>query len=154
MLLLSERRKDILRILAMDVGDKRIGMAISDQMGWTAQGIDTLERKSEEEDLEKIQDVIKHYSPEKIVIGLPKNMDGSLGFQGEKVKEFGELIAKVFPGEIIYWDERLTTVYAHRILIEGDMSRRKRKKKVDKIAAVFILQSYLDYLNNQKKESR
>lgn len=138
----------------MDVGDKRIGMAISDQMGWTAQGIDTLERKSEEEDLEKIQDVIKHYSPEKIVIGLPKNMDGSLGFQGEKVKEFGELIAKVFPGEIIYWDERLTTVYAHRILIEGDMSRRKRKKKVDKIAAVFILQSYLDYLNNQKKESR
>ena len=138
----------------MDVGDKRIGMAISDQMGWTAQGIDTLERKSEEEDLEKIQDVIKHYSPEKIVIGLPKNMDGSLGFQGEKVKEFGELIAKVFPGEIIYWDERLTTVYAHRILIEGDMSRRKRKKKVDKIAAVFILQSYLDYLNNQRKESR
>lgn len=138
----------------MDVGDKRIGMAISDQMGWTAQGIDTLERKSEEEDLEKIQDVIKHYSPEKIVIGLPKNMDGSLGFQGEKVKEFGELIAKVFPGEIIYWDERLTTVYAHRILIEGDISRRKRKKKVDKIAAVFILQSYLDYLNNQKKESR
>jgi len=139
----------------MDVGDKRIGMAVSDQMGWTAQGIDTLERKGEEEDLERIRDIIKYYSPEKIVIGLPKNMNGTLGFQGEKVKEFGELIkSRVFSGEIIYWDERLTTVYANRILIGGDMSRRKRKEKVDKIAAVFILQSYLDYLNNQKKESR
>lgn len=139
----------------MDVGDRRIGMAVSDQMGWTAQGIDTLERKSEKEDLDRIRDIIKYYSPEKIVIGLPKNMDGTIGAQGEKVKEFGELIkSKVFSGEIIYWDERLTTVYANRVLLEGDMSRRKRKKKIDKIAAVFILQSYLDYLNNQKKESR
>ncbi len=130
-------------------------MAVSDQMGWTAQGIDTLERKSEKEDLDRIRDIIKYYSPEKIVIGLPKNMDGTIGAQGEKVKEFGELIkSKVFSGEIIYWDERLTTVYANRVLLEGDMSRRKRKKKIDKIAAVFILQSYLDYLNNQKKESR
>lgn len=145
-----------MRILAMDVGDKRIGMAVSDEMGWIAQGIETLERKNEFEDLEKIQNIIKYYSPEKIVIGLPKNMNGTLGFQSEKVKEFGELLLKsqIFSGEIVYWDERLTTVYAHRIMIDGDMSRKKRKKKVDKIAAVFILQSYLDYLNNQKKESR
>ena len=143
-----------MRILAMDVGDKRIGMAVSDEMGWTAQGIETLERKVESEDLERIREIIKYYSPEKIVIGLPKNMNGTLGFQGEKVKEFGELLkSKVFSGEIIYWDERLTTAHAHRVMLEGDMSRRKRKKKVDKIAAVFILQSYLDYLNNQKKES-
>ena len=141
-----------MRILAMDVGDRRIGMAISDPMGWTAQGIETLERKNNKQDMEQIANIIKRYNPEKIVIGLPKNMNGSIGPQGQKVKEFAELLkSEVYKGEIIFWDERLTSVMANRLMIDADVSRAKRKKKVDKMAAVFILQSYLDFINNQKE---
>jgi len=136
----------------MDVGDRRIGMAISDPMGWTAQGIETLERKNNKQDMEQIANIIKRYNPEKIVIGLPKNMNGSIGPQGQKVKEFAELLkSEVYKGEIIFWDERLTSVMANRLMIDADVSRAKRKKKVDKMAAVFILQSYLDFINNQKE---
>lgn len=141
-----------MRILAMDVGDRRIGMAISDVMGWTAQGLETLERKNNTYDLEQISKIIEMYNPETIVLGLPKNMDGSVGPQGHMVKEFGQLLKSgVYKGEIVYWDERLTSVQANRIMIDADISRAKRKRKVDKMAAVFILQSYLDFLNNQKK---
>lgn len=141
-----------MRILAMDVGDRRVGMAISDPMGWTAQGIETLERKNNKQDMEQIAKLIKRYNPEKIVIGLPKNMNGSIGPQGQKVKEFAELLkSEVYKGEIIFWDERLTSVMANRLMIDADASRAKRKKKVDKMAAVFILQSYLDFINNQKE---
>ncbi|NLI60547.1 MAG: Holliday junction resolvase RuvX [Clostridiales bacterium] len=141
-----------MRILAMDVGDRRIGMAVSDIMGWTAQGIETLERRNDKYDIEKIAKAIDLYNPEKIVLGLPRNMNGTIGPQGEKVKEFGQLLKEeVYKGEIIYWDERLTSVLANRIMIDADLSRRKRKKNVDMMAAVFILQSYLDYINNQKK---
>ena len=141
-----------MRILAMDVGDRRIGMAVSDIMGWTAQGIETLERRNDKYDKEKIAKAIDLYNPEKIVLGLPRNMNGTIGPQGEKVKEFGQLLKEeVYKGEIIYWDERLTSVLANRIMIDADLSRRKRKKNVDMMAAVFILQSYLDYINNQKK---
>lgn len=141
-----------MRILAMDVGDRRVGMAISDPMGWTAQGIETLERKNNKQDMEQIAKLIKRYNPEKIVIGLPKNMNGSIGPQGQKVKEFAELLkSEVYKGEIIFWDERLTSVMANRLMIDADVSRAKRKKKVDKMAAVFILQSYLDFINNQKE---
>ncbi len=136
----------------MDVGDRRVGMAISDPMGWTAQGIETLERKNNKQDMEQIAKLIKRYNPEKIVIGLPKNMNGSIGPQGQKVKEFAELLkSEVYKGEIIFWDERLTSVMANRLMIDADVSRAKRKKKVDKMAAVFILQSYLDFINNQKE---
>lgn len=141
-----------MRILAMDVGNRRVGMAISDPMGWTAQGIETLERKNNKQDMEQIAKLIKRYNPEKIVIGLPKNMNGSIGPQGQKVKEFAELLkSEVYKGEIIFWDERLTSVMANRLMIDADVSRAKRKKKVDKMAAVFILQSYLDFINNQKE---
>lgn len=141
-----------MRILAMDVGDRRVGMAISDPMGWTAQGIETLERKNNKQDMEQIAKLIKRYNPEKIVIGLPKNMNGSIGPQGQKVKEFAELLkSEVYKGEIIFWDERLTSVMANRLMIDADVSRAKRKRKVDKMAAVFILQSYLDFINNQKE---
>ena len=141
-----------MRILAMDVGDRRIGMAVSDIMGWTAQGIETLERRNDKYDKEKIAKAIDLYNPEKIVLGLPRNMNGTIGPQGEKVKEFGQLLKEeVYKGEIIYWDERLTSVLANRVMIDADLSRRKRKKNVDMMAAVFILQSYLDYINNQKK---
>ena len=138
-----------MRILSMDVGDRRIGMEVSDMLGWTAQGIATLERKSTEEDLVQIEKIIHQYQPEKIVVGLPKNMNGTLGPQGEKVKAFAETLEDRFNLEIVFWDERLTTVSAHKTMIEADMSRRKRKQKVDQLAAVLILQSYLDYLNRK-----
>jgi putative Holliday junction resolvase len=138
-----------LRILSMDVGDKRIGMAISDALGWTAQGIDTLVRRDNKHDFEYIQEILDRYQPEKIVIGLPKNMNGSIGPQGEKVKAFADILKDYYNGEIVFWDERLTTVSAHKVLIEADMSRKKRKQKVDQMAAVFILQSYLDYINQK-----
>lgn len=139
-----------MRILAMDVGDRRIGMAVSDVMGWTAQGIDTLERKNKKYDKEQIAKTIDLYHPEKLVLGLPRNMNGTIGPQGEKVKAFGDFIKKeVYQGEIIYWDERLTSVLANRIMIDADVSRKRRKDKVDMMAAIFILQSYLDYINKQ-----
>ena len=133
----------------MDVGDKRIGMAISDAMGWTAQGIPTLERRGKQYDLEFINKVIDEYQPECIVIGLPKNMNGSIGPQGEKVKVFAENLKEHFQQEIIFWDERLTTVSAHKVMIQGDVSRKKRKQRVDQVAAVLILQNYLDYLSQR-----
>jgi putative Holliday junction resolvase len=136
----------------MDVGDRRIGMAISDSMGWTAQGIETLVRNNNKYDLEQIAKIIELYNPERLVIGLPKNMNGTIGPQGEKVREFGELLKKhVYQGQIIYWDERLTSVQANRVMIDADIRRKKRKDKVDMMAAIFILQSYLDFLNNQNK---
>ncbi|MGI6538759.1 MAG: Holliday junction resolvase RuvX [Caldicoprobacterales bacterium] len=136
-----------MRILSMDIGDKRIGMAVSDAMGWTAQGILTLERRSMNSDMEQIERIINKYQVERIVIGLPKNMDGTIGLQGEKIKVFAESLRKRFSKEIVFWDERLTTVSAHKVMLEADLSRKKRKERVDQIAAVLILQSYLDYLN-------
>ncbi|NLC44659.1 MAG: Holliday junction resolvase RuvX [Clostridiales bacterium] len=133
----------------MDVGDKRIGMAISDAMGWTAQGIPTLERRGRQYDLEFIKKVIEEYQPECIVIGLPKNMNGSIGPQGQKVEVFAENLKQHFKQEIIFWDERLTTVSAHKVMIQGDVSRKKRKERVDQVAAVLILQNYLDYLSQR-----
>lgn len=136
----------------MDVGDRRIGMAVSDSLGWTAQGIETLIRKGEKYDLEKINQVLDLYKPDKLVLGLPINMNGTMGPQGEKVKRFGELLREqAFSGDVIYWDERLTSVQANRIMIDADVSRKRRKENVDMMAAHFILQSYLDYMNNQKK---
>ncbi|WP_129722746.1 Holliday junction resolvase RuvX [Xylanivirga thermophila] len=141
-----------MRILSMDVGDRWIGVAVSDQLGWTAQGIGTIERKDDETDIKKISKMVEMYKPESIVLGLPKNMNGTLGPQSEKVIQFGNMLKDNLETEIVYWDERLTTVSAHKIMIEADMSRRKRKKKVDKMAAMLILQGYLDYLNNKRKE--
>lgn len=138
-----------MRILAMDVGDRRIGVAVSDPLGFTAQGIDTLIRKNITSDINKISDMIEKYNPHKIVLGMPKNMNGTLGIQGEKVLKFGKTLKKCYNGDIVYWDERLTTVSAHRVMMEGNVSGLKRKRKVDKLAAVIILQGYLDYINNQ-----
>lgn len=133
----------------MDVGDKRIGMAVSDALGWTAQGINTLVRRSNQYDKEFVKNILEQYQPQKIVVGLPKNMNGSLGPQGEKVKAFADKLQDYYNGEIVFWDERLTTVSAHKAMIEADMSRKKRKQRVDQVAAVLILQSYLDYLNRK-----
>lgn len=139
-----------MRILSMDVGDKRIGMAVSDALGWTAQGIPTHERRGDKYDIEKLTELIDDLKPDRIVIGLPKNMNGTSGPQSQKVKDFGEKLHRLTNVDIIYWDERLTTVEAHRAMISADVSREKRKHKVDQIAAILILQSYLDF-NNRKQ---
>ncbi len=133
----------------MDVGDKRIGIAVSDEMGLTAHGLPTLERRSKKSDLEFIKKIIDEYQPERIVIGLPKNMNGSIGPQGEKTKTFAENLKEHLQQEILFWDERLSSVSAHKLMIQADVSRKKRKQRVDQIAAVLILQNYLDYLNQK-----
>lgn len=138
-----------MRIMSMDVGDKRIGLAVSDALGYTAQGLDTLYRKDISYDIEQIRSLVNEYNPDKIVIGLPKNMNGTIGEQGNKTMEFGNRLKNVLNLEIVYWDERLTSASAHRALSEGNVNREKRKKNVDKLAAIFILQSYLDC--NSKK---
>lgn len=135
------------RIVGLDVGSKRIGIAVSDPMQWTAQGVETYTRKEDgqEQDAQYIAEVITGYQAKMVVCGFPKNMNGTVGPQAEKVKAFMDEVLKCVEVEVIYWDERLTTVSAHRTLIEADMSRKKRKKVVDKLAAVYILQSYLDF---------
>ena len=136
------------RIMGLDVGDKTIGIALSDPLGWTAQGLKTVQRTGIKKDLQKLGEIIKEYDVKKIVVGLPKNMDGTIGPQCQKVLEFNEKLGKRFTDiEIIQWDERLTTVAAERTLIEADVSRKKRKEVIDKIAAVHILQGYLDRIS-------
>ena len=124
------------RILGLDVGDKYIGVAVSDLLGITAQGVSTLRRQKLDEDLDQIKKIVEEYQVKQIVIGLPKNMDGSIGIQGNKAINC----------EIIFWDERLTTKIAQNILIEGNVRREKRKAFIDKIAAQSILQNYMDSL--------
>ncbi|MDY6012827.1 Holliday junction resolvase RuvX [Clostridium sp.] len=136
-----------MRILGLDVGQKTVGVAISDPLGFTAQGITTIRRTKKSEDIEAVKRICDEYSVETIVIGLPKNMDGSIGFAGEKIKEFSELLKEAVDLEIVFWDERLTTVAAHRAMLEADLSRGKRKKIVDKVAATYILQGYLDRIS-------
>lgn len=138
-----------MRILGLDVGNKKIGVAISDKLNFLAQGLGVIDRSCEEEDLKKIKDLIEKYEVGKIVIGLPKNMDGTLGFQSRRVKELGEKIRQLLKIDIVYWDERLTTVAAERVLICADVSREKRKGVIDKLAAVLILQGYLDLQSNK-----
>ena len=133
------------RVLALDVGDKRIGVAVSDPLGITAQGLETYTRTGDtEKDVEHIAELAKKYEPVRLLFGMPRNMDGSYGFQSEKVKEFAQAVLKVWDGEHAFFDERLTTVSAERVLVEADMDWRKRRKVVDKLAATIILQGYLD----------
>ncbi|WP_288980427.1 Holliday junction resolvase RuvX [uncultured Parvimonas sp.] len=137
------------RYMALDVGDRTIGVAISDPLFIMASGHSTIFRENIEKDLEILKDIIVKESIIKIVVGLPKNMNNTVGPQGEKVLSFVEdlkifLKDNNFEIEIVMQDERLTTVSAERILIEGNMSRKNRKKVIDKVAATYILQSYLD----------
>lgn len=136
-----------MRILGLDVGSKTIGVAISDPLGWTAQGITTIRRTKKEQDIEEIKKICKEYSVDTIVIGLPKNMNGTIGESGERVLSLAELIKDETNINVEMWDERLTTVAAHKAMLEADLSRNKRKKIVDKIAAIYILQGYLDRIS-------
>ncbi len=133
-----------MRILGIDYGDSRVGVAVSDAMGWTAQGIRTIQNKSSKTLLEELEKIIAEYKPDKAVIGLPKNMDGSVGFRGEATYKFAEKFKSIYSGEIIFWDERLSTVSATRVLNETNTRGKNRKKVLDTVAACFILQSYLD----------
>lgn len=132
------------RILGFDVGDKTIGVAVSDLLQFTAQGITTIKRTNKKDDYNAVEALINEYDAKKVVVGLPKNMNGTLGPQCEKTIKFADKIKNKFKVEIIYIDERLTTMSAERILIEGDVRRENRKKFIDKVAATYILQQYLD----------
>lgn len=133
-----------MRILGLDIGEKRIGIALSDPLGWIAQSLKTLERKSIKNDVEEIIKIINDYQVEKVVVGLPKNMNGTLGESGQKVVNFCEKLLDKINIELIYEDERLTTMAAEKVLIDADLSRKKRKGVIDSLAATFILQTYLD----------
>jgi putative Holliday junction resolvase len=133
------------RILALDVGDKRIGIAVSDPLGYTAQGLETYTRQGDiDKDVEYILLVAERYKPVRLLFGMPRNMDGSYGFQSEKVNAFADAVLARWDGEYDFYDERLTTAAAERTLIEADVSRAKRRKVIDKLAAVVILQGYLE----------
>lgn len=137
-----------MRSLALDIGDKTIGVAASDLLNITAQGVKTIRRVSNKEDLRQLGEIISEYDAKVLVIGYPKNMNGTEGERCEMVKNFAEKISKAFPSlKQIFWDERLSTVAAEKSLIAADVSRAKRKKVIDKMAAVYILQGYLDSLN-------
>jgi putative holliday junction resolvase len=136
-----------MRIMGLDVGSKTVGVAVSDLMGWTAQGIETIQINEEEEKfgMDRLKELIAEYEVEKVVIGLPKNMDNSIGFRAEASIAYGDLVKAETGLEVDYVDERLTTVQAEKMLInEGNVSRKKRKKVIDKLAAVILLQNYLD----------
>lgn len=137
-----------MRILGLDVGEKTIGVALSDPMGWTAQGITTIRRTGMTADVQALLDLINEYEVEEVLIGLPLNMDGSRGPSAAKARKLGDALGQLCPCKITYRDERLSTVAAQKTLLEGDVSRRGRKKVIDKMAAVFILQGYLDYLSH------
>ena len=138
-----------MRALALDIGDKTIGVAASDLLGITAQGVETIRRTSNKDDLKRLGELLTQYEATTFIIGLPKNMDGSEGTRCELVKKFAAKICAAFPDvKQIFWDERLSTVAASRSLIEADLSRKKRKKVIDKMAAVYILQGWLDSIRN------
>lgn len=135
------------RYMSLDIGDRTIGIAVSDLLGFTAQGVETIRRRKEEDDLKRLGELMEQYETKSLVSGLPKNMDGTEGDRCSIVKDFMAKVKETYPDvEVVFWDERLSTVAAARSLIEADVSRKKRKKVIDKMAAVFILQGYLDSL--------
>lgn len=132
------------RILGLDVGTKRIGVALSDPLGIVAQPLTTIERESRTKDLQAVEAILLEYGVKKVVVGMPFNMNGTIGPSGEMVRMVAEKIKNKFKIELIYVDERLSTVSAERVLIESDIRREDRKYKIDKVAASYILQTYLD----------
>ena len=133
-----------MRIMALDFGTKRIGMAMSDELMLTAQGLNSLERKALKSDLEEISKLVQENNVEEIVVGLPLNMNGTYSAKTKEVVEFVDELSRVVSVPIKTWDERLTSMQAERILLDADASRAKRRKVTDKLAAQIILQSYLD----------
>ena len=144
-----------MRIMGLDYGSKTVGVAISDALGITAQGIETICRKEENKlrkTFARIEELIQEYEVTKIVLGLPKHMNNEIGERAEKSLQFGEMLKRRTGLEVVMWDERMTTVSAEQVLIENKVRREDRKKYIDKIAAVFILQGYLDAVHMNGKE--
>lgn len=132
-----------MRIMGIDYGDARVGVAVSDLLGITAQGVCTVKNRGMQNLIADLDKIIKEYNPEKIVVGLPKNMDGSLGFRADATYAFCDELKKVYKNEIELWDERLTTVGATRYLNETKTSGKSRKNVIDTVAACLILEGYL-----------
>ena len=144
-----------MRILGLDYGSRTVGVAVSDELLLTAQGVETIERKDENKQRKtcaRIEELIKEYEVSTIVLGLPKNMNNTEGDRVEKTKEFKEMLERRTGLPVIFWDERLTTVAAEQVLMESGVRRENRKAVIDKVAACFILQGYLDLLQNEKKQ--
>lgn len=141
------------RILGLDYGSKTVGVAVSDPLGITAQGVEIIRRKSENklrQTLARIEELIAEYQAELLVLGFPKHMNNDIGDRAEKSLEFREILKKRTGLEVVMWDERLTTVEAHRVLREAGVKGVQKKQYVDELAAVFILQGYLDSLGNRE----
>ncbi|KEZ51118.1 MULTISPECIES: Holliday junction resolvase RuvX [Metabacillus] len=138
-----------MRIIGLDYGSKTIGVAVSDELGWTAQGIETIkiDETAGNFGLPRLTQIVNEHHAEKFVLGFPKNMNGTVGPRGEASQRFASKLEKTFGIPVILWDERLSTMAAERVLLSADVSRKKRKKVIDKMAAVMILQGYLDSLN-------
>ena len=142
-----------MRIGGLDVGDRRIGVAMSDEKGWTAQGVRVITRTTLDADLEALRDCLSPYAPSALVVGLPKNMNGTIGPQAHKALDFARALEAALGIPVVMWDERLSTVGAERTLLEADLSRAKRRKVIDKAAAAFILQGYLDSLEFARRRN-
>lgn len=144
--------KELMKIMGLDIGVKTIGVAISDELGLTAQGIKTIIRRGSEEDFSEILNLISRYQIQKIVVGLPKNMNGTLGKQAEFVLLWIKELKERLSIPVVVWDERLSTVEATKALLQADLSRSKRKKVINQLAASLILQGYLDRKRTQNDE--
>ena len=143
-----------MRILGLDFGSKTVGVAVSDPLGITAQPVEIVRRKSESklrQTLARIEELAKEYRAESFVLGLPKNMNNTIGDRAEKSLEFAEMLKRRTGLPVVMWDERLTTVAANRTLMESGVRRENRKEHIDQIAAVFILQGYLDGEYSRRK---
>ncbi|EXX87102.1 Holliday junction resolvase [Paenibacillus darwinianus] len=133
-----------MRLMGLDYGDRRIGVAVSDPFGWTAQGVGVVETRRDGGELDIIAALVREHEVGEVVVGLPKNMNGTIGPRGEICIAFAQNLREKLNLPVHLWDERLTTVSAERTLLEADISRKKRKQVVDKMAATLILQNYLD----------
>lgn len=138
-----------MRRLGLDYGDRRIGVAVSDEFGWTAQALEVIGRTNQEADLARIAELVRELGVKEVVVGLPKNMDGTIGRRGEICMAFADRLRERLDVPVVLWDERLSTVSAERTLLEADVSRKKRKQLVDKMAAAIILQHYLETKNGK-----
>ena len=148
-----EKMEDWHRIMALDVGERRIGVALSDPLGLTAQGLEVYQRLTLEQDLAYLTALFQNTQCSRLLIGLPRHMNGEIGPEAEKVMEFGTSLGRVCGVEPIFWDERLTTVQAERALLEGNVRRRRRRQVIDQLAAVLLLENYLRSGAFRKKEN-
>ncbi len=139
----EEQGKTSGRIISLDIGTKTIGIAVSDELGITANGVCTIRRENEKKDLAQLRDIIEQYSPREILVGLPYSQDGSLGSRAKGIKKFSERIRDSLGLSVKYWDESFSTKTAEQTLIEAGMGRKKRKTVIDKMAATVILEEYL-----------